>query len=59
MDICEWEECPPPKREKVEARYVGHCGKIFRDFEVCGEPKIDDLCFGCPYNDEGEENQRR
>ncbi len=56
MDIYEWEECPPPKPKKVEARHVGRCGQIFRGFEVCDEPKIDDLCFGCPYNDEEEEN---
>lgn len=40
--------------EKVEACYVGHCGKIFREFEVCDEPKIDDLCLGCSCNDEEE-----
>lgn len=54
MDICEQEECPPPKHEKIETWSVGHCGKTFKEFEICDEPKIDDLCFGCPYNDEEE-----
>lgn len=33
---------------------VGHCGRIFKEFEVCDEPKIDDLCQGCCMNDDEE-----
>jgi len=33
---------------------VGHCGRIFHEFEVCDEPKIDDLCQGCSMNDDEE-----
>ena len=36
--------------EKYEV--VGHCGRIFKEFEVCDEWKIDDLCLGCPMNDD-------
>jgi len=39
---------------KVDDSHVGHCGLIFKDFQVCDEPKLDDLCLGCPYNDEEE-----
>lgn len=27
--------------------FVGHCGRIFREFEICEEIQIDDLCYGC------------
>jgi len=37
-----------------EYEVVGHCGRIFREFEVCDECKIDDLCAGCCMNDEEE-----
>jgi hypothetical protein len=33
----------------------GHCGRIFREYDNCEEPKIDDLCQGCPFNDEEQE----
>lgn len=36
-------------------RVVGHCGRIFSDFEVCDEVKWDDLCVGCSMNDEEED----
>lgn len=38
--------------EKYEV--IGHCGRIFNEFEVCDEWKIDDLCQGCPMNDDEE-----
>lgn len=45
--------------ERIHDRYVGNCGHIFDDFEVCDECKIDDLCSGCSFNDDEdfEENE--
>ena len=36
-------------------KFVGHCGRIFGEFETCEDWGLDDLCVGCPYNDEEED----
>jgi len=35
----------------TEEMGIGHCG-VYRRNWVCDEPKLDDLCQGCPCNDE-------
>ena len=35
---------------------VGSCGRIFKAFQVCDLPKLDDLCWsGCCMNGEDED----
>ena len=36
----------------TEYQVIGHCGRIFKEFEICEECKMDDLCLGCSMNDE-------
>ena len=55
-DAC-WVDSRTEKGDKNGMKFVGHCGKVFNEFEVCDEPKIDDLCVGCPYNDEEEKSE--
>lgn len=38
-----------------ENQIVGHCGRIFKEFQTCDEPKLDDLCQGCCMNDDVDE----
>ena len=39
-----------------EIDIVGSCGRIFKSFQVCDLPKLDDLCWsGCCMNDEDED----
>lgn len=39
-----------------ETTCIGHCGRHLPNC-VCFEPVIDDLCAGCSYNVDSEENE--
>ena len=41
-----------PKTPKYEM--IGHCGRMFKEFEICEElgRGLDDLCTGCCMNEE-------
>lgn len=45
----------PIRNLDKEYRNVGACGRIFKEFECCDDPKLDDLCWGCCMNDEEDE----
>ncbi len=56
------EESPSLPKEaeprKPEYQNIGACGRIFKEFEICEEIKLDDLCFsGCCMMDEEEEEE--
>jgi hypothetical protein len=50
------------EKEMTEAKIkcdqnIGACGRIFKEFEICEEIQLDDLCFSgcCMLNEEEEE----
>lgn len=40
----------------TEEMGIGHCGKYCKNW-VCDECKLDDLCQGCPCNDEEDSEE--
>lgn len=43
--------------QKPKLEQIGHCGRVFSEFEVCDDWGFDDLCQGCPFNDREEEGE--